>query len=126
MREMTCIVCPNGCTLKVEEQDGEVVVAGNKCKRGMEFATAELKRPMRTICSTVRTIFPEMPVVPVRVSDEIPKSRIFDVMEEINKTVLTVRAGRGDVLIRDVLGLGVDVIVASSMLKSLAERKGEK
>ncbi len=126
MREMTCIVCPNSCTLKVEEQREEIVVTGNKCKRGREFAAAELKHPMRTVCSTVRTVFPEAPVVPVRVSAEIPKNRIFDVMREINQTVLTVRAAGGDVVIRDVLGLGVDVIATSSMLQSFAELKGEK
>lgn len=117
MREMTCITCPNGCTLNVEEGEGGIRVTGNKCRRGEDFAMAELRHPMRTISSTVRTVFPNVPVVPVRVTGEIPKERIFDVMAEINQVTLKVRAGRGDVVISDVLGLGVDVIVTSNMLK---------
>lgn len=117
MKEMTCIVCPNGCRLQIDDSGSELLVSGNQCKRGAAFAATELTHPMRTICSTVNTCFAEIPVVPVRVSAEIPKERIFDVMCEINKVKLTERLGTGDPVIRDVLGLGVDVIVTSDILK---------
>lgn len=117
MKELTCIVCPNGCRLEVEEKDGEWVVSGNQCKRGEQFAIEEMTHPMRTICSTVRTVFPEAPVLPVRVSVEIPKARIFDVMQEINKVMVREICGTGDPVIKNVLGLGADVIVTSSILK---------
>lgn len=116
MRELTCITCPNGCLLQVDETESEIRVTGNACPRGETFAIAELTHPMRTICSTARTTYPETPVVPVRVSGEIPKERIFDVMKEINNIVLDRRVKRGDVLIPDVLGLGVDVIVTSDVM----------
>ena len=73
--------------------------------------------PKRTICSTVRTAFPDAPVLPVRVSADIPKDRIFDVMDAIRAVTVTERIARGDVVIPDVLGLGVDVIATSSLLK---------
>ena len=57
------------------------------------------------------------PVVPVRVSRDIPKARIFDVMREINKITVKERLGRGDAVITDVLGLGADVIITGDMLK---------
>ena len=117
MKELTCIVCPNGCRLEVEEKDGEWVVSGNQCKRGEQFAIEEMTHPMRTICSTVRTVFPEAPVLPVRVSVEIPKERIFDVMQEINKVMVREICGTGDPVIKNVLGLGADVIVTSGILK---------
>lgn len=117
MKEMTCIVCPNGCRLQIDDGGAEILVSGNQCKRGAAFAVTELTHPMRTICSTVSTCFAETPVVPVRVSAEIPKERIFDVMAEINKVKVTDRVGTGDPVIKDVLGLGVDVIVTSDILK---------
>ena len=110
MKEFVCIVCPRGCTLSVEKKDGAYEVTGNSCKRGKDFAVSEMTAPMRTICSTVRTVFPDMPAVPVRVSSDIPKSRIFDVMKEIKAVTLDVRPARGDVIIKNVLSLGVDVI----------------
>lgn len=117
MREMTCIVCPNGCSLRVEEQNGQWEVSGNQCKRGVQFAIEEMTHPMRTICSTVKTVFPEVPVIPVRVSAEIPKERIFDVMKCINQVSVEDICGTNDVVIENVLGLGVDVIVTSDILK---------
>lgn len=117
MREMTCIVCPNGCSLKVEEKDGKWVVSGNQCKRGELFAAEEMTHPMRTVCSTVRTVFAEIPVIPVRVSAEIPKELIFDVMKQINQVTADRIYSSGEPVIENVLGLGVDVIVTSDILK---------
>lgn len=118
MKELVCIVCPRGCTMNIEEKDGEYLVSGNFCKRGEAFAKSEMTNPMRTICTTVATSFEETPVIPVRVSSDIPKSRIFDVMNEINKVIVTELVRRGDVIIPDILGLGVDVIATSDMMNS--------
>lgn len=115
MTKLTCIVCPNGCELSVDEKTLEV--SGNKCPRGKQFAIDELTSPKRTICSSVKTIFEDTPVVSVRVSKDIPKDKIFDVMKEINKVVVDKRLGIGDVVIANVLNLGVDIIVTSNILK---------
>ena len=116
--ELTCIGCPMGCPLIVTMENGAVAsVTGNTCPRGREFAISEMTAPKRTICSTVRTAFPDAPVLPVRVSADIPKDRIFDVMDAIRAVTVTERIARGDVVIPDVLGLGVDVIATSSLLK---------
>ena len=92
-------------------------MTGNSCPRGKEFAISEMTAPKRTICSVVKTVFEGVPVLPVRVSEDIPKEKIFDVMREINSVLLTERIGRGDVVIENVLGLGVDVISTSDLLK---------
>ena len=122
MKDMVCIVCPNGCSLHVDRVDGELVVTGNRCPRGRKFALEEIEHPMRTICSTVRTVYEDVPVVPVRVTEAIPKEMIFPVMKEIGRIRLTEPLGTGDKVIEDVLGLGVDVIITSDILK---ESKGE-
>lgn len=117
MRELVCIVCPRGCTMQVEKDGEETKVSGNACKRGAQFAKSELTNPTRTICTTARTTFKDAPVLPVRVSAEIPKDRIFDVMHEINEVKVDSRVGRGDVIIENVLGLGVDIIATSDLLR---------
>lgn len=114
---IVCIVCPNSCRLTVTADDSGVKVSGNKCKRGEKFAVDEMTRPMRTICSTVKTVFSESPVLPVRVSADIPKDKIFEVMKEINRVRVSERIGRGDTVIENVLGLGVNVVATSDMLK---------
>ena len=117
MKELVCIVCPRGCRMQITEENGSLQITGNGCKRGAAFAESEIRDPRRTICTTVRTAFPDVPVLPVRVSKEIPKDRIFDVMAEINRTTVRTRLGRGDIVLENVLGLEADVIATSNILK---------
>ena len=116
MKEFNCIGCPRGCLLRVEEENGEFTVSGNSCENGRKFAVSEMTEPKRTICSTVKTVFADVPVLPVRVSADIPKDKIFDVMREINSVTLDKRISGGDAVIENVLGLGVDVISTSNVL----------
>lgn len=123
MKELVCITCPNSCRMTAQLKDGAWIVTGNKCARGKKFAEDEMTCPKRTFSTTVKTAWNEVPVVPVRVSCEIPKERIFDVMEVINHTTVRQSIGRDDVLIPDVLGLGADVIVTSNCLKDYLEEE---
>ncbi len=116
MTEIVCIECPKGCMLKISGKADEPDISGYSCPRGKSFALSELTSPMRTISSTVRTSFSETPVVPVKISAEIPKARIFDVMDEIHKVRLDKRLGTGSVIIQNVLGLEVDVVLTSNVL----------
>lgn len=120
MKELVCIVCPTGCTLAVSGEGDDIQVTGFKCPRGKRFAINEQTNPTRTISSTVKTAFKQVPVLPVRVSAEIPKGQIFNVMAQINRVVVTQPLGCGDTVIENVLGLGVDVIATSDILKELA------
>ena len=115
-KELVCIVGPRSCRMRVELDGGEPVVTGNTCPRGKEFAVREATDPRRTVCTTVRTAFPETPVLPVRVSGPIPKGKIFDLMREVSRITVTERLRRGDVVAPDILRLGVDLIATSSVL----------
>lgn len=110
--ELICISCPLGCPLSVEtDSEGKVVsVTGNTCKRGEAYGRKEVTAPTRTVTSTVRALGGSMPVVPVRTREDIPKDKIFAVMEEIRRAAATVPVHIGDVIIEDAAGTGVDVI----------------
>ena len=138
-RTLTCVICPNGCELEVawecvtaegtnancvaeagtpENISGEtcnITVAGNKCPRGVEYAEQEIKNPMRTIASSVNLEGGAMPLVSVRVTGPIPKAKIMDVMDVIRKTTVSAPVKIGDVVIADVLGLGVDVVATRNV-----------
>lgn len=119
MKELICFLCPNGCTLAITHVQSEFTVTGQKCKRGKEFAIDEATNPTRTLCTTVKTNFPEMPVLPVKSASAIPKDRIFDVMTEINQVVVTETLCCGSPVITNVLGLGIDIITTTSMENAL-------
>ena len=114
IRELTCIVCPRGCALKVELSDGGEVlsVTGNICKRGAVYANDECVNPMRTVTSTVRCADAE--VVSCKTSAAVPKALVFDVMREINRVVAPVSVSIGDVVIANVLNTGADVVITSN------------
>ena len=97
MKELICITCPAGCKLQAElTPDGGVNVTGHTCKRGVDFALAELTRPMRTLCSTVRTAFDGCPMLPVRTDREIPKGKIIEVMQLLMGIIIDRRVACGD------------------------------
>ncbi|MBQ8440496.1 MAG: DUF1667 domain-containing protein, partial [Clostridia bacterium] len=56
VRELTCIVCPKGCPMKVTLEGKEILnIEGFTCPRGKQYAIDECTHPMRTLTSTVRT-----------------------------------------------------------------------
>lgn len=116
-KELVCIVCPRSCRMTITSEGDELVVTGNTCKRGKEFAINEMTDPRRTVCTTVRTSFPSVPVLPVRMSGAIPKNKIFDLMREVNRITVSKRIGREEVVVPNILDLGVDLIATSNILK---------
>lgn len=116
LREFTCIMCPQGCDISVE-LDGATItgIAGNKCAKGEAYVTQEIENPMRNIATSVLIDGGELPLASVRLSGAIPKDRIFDVMAEIRRVELPAPVHEGDVVIRDALGLGADVIITKDV-----------
>ena len=112
MKEFTCIICPRGCRLTV---DDNMNVSGNFCIRGKQYAISELTNPVRTITSSVRVNNREDLLVSVKTSGNIPKGKIFEVMEEINKLSVSAPTHIGDVVKANILGLGVDIVITKNI-----------
>lgn len=118
-RTFTCIVCPNGCSIETEYENGKLLsIKGNKCKKGAQYVEQELTDPRRTIASTVRITGASLPLCSVRLTQAIPKKDIFRVMEEINKVCLSAPVSIGQVVLSNVCGLASDVIVTRNMEKA--------
>lgn len=114
IRELTCIVCPKGCPMRVELEDGQIIsVEGFTCPRGKQYAIDECAHPMRTVTTTARTS--NGGVIAVKTDRAIPKERMFDLMTVINAATVTLPAHIGDVVIANVLGLDANVIVTANM-----------
>ena len=114
MKELICIVCPKGCHLKVDENNG-YAVTGNGCPRGAEYGKAELTNPTRVVTSTVRIQGAALPRCPVKTNGAIPKGMIFDIMKALDEVSLTAPVTVGDVVIENVCGTGVNVVAARTM-----------
>jgi CxxC motif-containing protein len=123
IREYTCVVCPNGCTLKVEVTDGDhpefVRVKGNICKRGETWARQEVENPMRTIASSVLVRNGDFPLASVRTDSPIPLGSIRAVMEEIRNLVLEAPLDMGDVVLQNPAGTECNIIVTRKIEKEI-------
>ena len=118
-RTFTCIVCPNGCEIEAEYEGTQVLtVTGNLCAKGKTYVTQELIDPRRTIATSVRVAGGALPLASVRLTNAVPKNRIFDVMREINRHTLRAPVRIGDVLVKNILGLDSDVIVTKNVEKA--------
>ena len=114
--KIICITCPMGCTLEVTH-DGDTItkVDGEQCKRGKEYAQAELTDPRRMVTSTVRVKGGVHPLVPVYTAAPIPKPRIFELLAALRKVELQAPVEVGQKVLPNALDTGVDVLASRNL-----------
>ncbi len=113
-KSLTCIVCPIGCQLSVTIENGVVTeVTGNTCPRGKQYAIDECTNPVRTVTTTARTSAGG--VIPVKTDRPIPKELMLACMREIDRSVVSLPAHIGDVVIENLLQTGVNIVVTANM-----------
>lgn len=114
MKELICIVCPKGCRLRVDEDNG-YAVTGNGCERGAEYGKAELTAPTRAVTSTVRCEGGLYPRCPIRTDGVVPKGKIPEIMAALDAVLLISPVEAGQIVIENVCGTGVNIITTRSM-----------
>lgn len=118
VKNMTCIVCPLGCELKVTKDDLSQVgyiVEGNKCFRGVDYGIKEMTYPTRVLTTTVIIWNASVKRLPVRTSGAIPKYLIKEAMKLINNVEVKAPVRAGQIIINNILDTGVDIIASRSM-----------
>ena len=145
MRELTCIVCPIGCSLLVEEgsekgsvpangsvpEDGSVpalalIITGNRCSRGAAYAQEEIRAPKRVVTATcgINEVTDEAGPprsltaprrLPVKTSTPCPKEKINELLADIYRCKVNLPVKAGERLISDWKGSGIDVVAVRSL-----------
>lgn len=114
----TCIICPMGCNMEVtlDREKGIVEnVLDNGCPRGAKYAEKELLNPTRTLTTTIKVLQGNLAVVPVKSKDELPKEKLLQYMEVIRRTSVKAPIKVGDILIKDILGSGIDIVACADV-----------
>lgn len=114
MKDLICIVCPNGCHLKVDPENG-YNVEGNRCPRGAEYGRSELLHPVRVVTSTVRLTGAQTCRLPVRTSTAVDKARMFDVMALLDSVSVHAPVQTGDVIVPHIFGSDVNIIACKTI-----------
>lgn len=114
MKELICIVCPMGCHMEVD-MENKFKATGNQCPRGQKYAVDELTAPTRVVTSSVKIEGGIYNRLTVKTANPIPKGLIFKCMDEINKVAVKSPIKMGDVIIKNVLDTGVDIVATRDM-----------
>lgn len=112
-RNMTCIICPRGCSLVAEIGDSGVTVTGNACRKGEQYAINECTNPVRTVTATVRVSNRPDTMVSVKTAVPVPKDKMLEVMALLRNTQLEAPVAIGDVVLSDVFG--TDIVVTKAI-----------
>jgi CxxC motif-containing protein len=120
MRKLTCIICPIGCYINVEEDSlspGNLYVTGNRCPRGKVYALEEIREPKRIVSATCKINGDHGAVsrVPVKTASPCPREKIPSLLEDIYKVKITLPVKTGDVIIAGWHGEGIDVVAARTV-----------
>jgi len=115
-RNITCIVCPQGCNLEVWYNNDVISeIKGYTCKRGLDYGWAESTNPTRMLTTTVRIEGGELPVMPVKSEKPIPKELLLESMDIINKIKLKAPIKSGEVILENILDTGVSIVATRDM-----------
>jgi len=113
--QLTCIMCPIGCELLVEKQDSHLSITGHKCDKGLEFAREEILDPQRNLATSIPIHGKDFKMLSIRLSKRVPRPKLFAILQEIATLRPTPPIKRGQVLIKNVLQTGADVIATRTV-----------
>ena len=122
-KHFTCVICPLGCEIDVELQDGNVAsMEGNKCQKGEEFVLQELEEPMRILTTTVPIKGAKWAMLPVRTDKAIPKRLLFKVIEQLADIELQAPVKMYDVILKNTAGTGANIVATRNMKRASTTR----
>jgi len=110
-KDIVCISCPIGCNLHIEFKGDEVIVTGNRCKRGENYAVNEIKNPLRVVTSNIRVKNGKYPLASVKTDGAISKNNIFDLIEALKCLSIEAPVRIGDVVIENFKDSGINIVV---------------
>ena len=116
-RELTCIRCPLGCAITVTLEGSTIQeITGFTCKRGEDYARKEVLDPTRTVTSVVFIDSESERMLPVKTKEDIPKDKIFEIMEALKSVRVKAPVKIGQVILENAAGTGVPVVATKDVI----------
>lgn len=117
VKKVNCIVCPLSCLGEVTlEEDGQIqAINGFACPRGLKYGQEEITSPKRTLTTTVKVDWGELPLLPVVSKTALPKDKVLACAEFLAGIRVKAPISEGDIICNNILGLGVDIIATRDL-----------
>ena len=110
-REFICIICPNGCQIKVE-YEGRIIkdISGDECPKGKDYITNEITNPLRVFTGSVLVESGDFSLVSVKTSSPIPKKYLKKVGEITRRIKVEAPVKIGQVVGSNLLNENIDLV----------------
>lgn len=105
-----CNICSVGCMLAVDGSETDINVTGNICGRGIDYARKLISDESKEITGRCILVNGPMGRLPVVSSSPVPKNISDAVLEEIRGLRVEAPVEKGQILIENIMGSGIDIL----------------
>ena len=117
-REFVCIICPNGCRIKVEYEGTNIKnIKGDECPEGKDYVKNEITNPLRVFTGSVLVENGDFSLVSVKTHVPIPKKYIKKIGEITRRIKVDAPIEIGQVVASNLLNENIDLIATRKIEK---------
>jgi CxxC motif-containing protein len=117
-REFTCIICPNGCLIKVEYEGTNIKnIKGDECPKGKDYVKNEITNPLRVFTGSVLIENGNFSLVSVKTPVPVPKKYLKKIGEITRRIKVDAPIEIGEVIAFNLLNENIDLIATRKIEK---------
>ena len=117
-REFVCIICPNGCRIKVEYEGTNIKnIKGDECPKGKDYVKNEITNPLRVFTGSVLVENGDFSLASVKTLSPIPKKYLKKVGEITRRIKVEAPVTIGQVVAFNLLDENIDLIATRKIKK---------
>lgn len=117
-REFVCIICPNGCQIKVEYEGINIKnIKGDECPKGKGYVKNEITNPLRVFTGSVLVENGDFSLVSVKTPVPIPKKYLKKVGEITRRIKVEAPIEIGKIVASNLLNEKIDLIATRKIKK---------
>jgi len=117
-REFVCIICPNGCRIKVEYEGTDIKnIKGDECPKGKDYVKNEITNPLRVFTGSILVENGDFSLVSVKTHVPIPKKYLKKIGEITRRIKVEAPIEIGQVVASNLLNENIDLIATRKIEK---------
>jgi len=117
-REFVCIICPNGCRIKVEYEGTNIKnIKGDECPKGKDYVKNEITNPLRVFTGSVLIENGNFSLVSVKTPVPIPKKYLKKIGEITRRIKVEAPVTIGQIVASNLLDNNIDLIATRKIEK---------
>ncbi len=117
-RKFVCIICPNGCRIKVEYEGTNIKnIKGDECPEGKDYVKNEITNPLRVFTGSVLVENGDFSLVGVKTPVPIPKKYLKKIGEITRRIKVEAPVEIGQIVAFNLLNENIDLIATRKIEK---------